>query len=66
MGGSVEVKLRPLTDEEQAVAEALGEAWNLFTKLPITHDADAREFELAVHTAQRIVLARPAVKGWSR
>lgn len=49
-----------LTGEEEAILLKLAEAWNLFVKLPEYHEMDRSEFIQTVHTAQRIVMARPA------
>lgn len=51
-----------LESRERIVLEALAQAWNLFFDLPEQHEADAREFCMAIHTAQNIVLARPTMR----
>jgi transcriptional regulator with XRE-family HTH domain len=48
-----------LTPGEQAVIQALVEAWNLFAALPEEHADDVTEFRYAIHDAERIVLIRP-------
>lgn len=53
---------RPLTWDEDAVVEALGAAQNLHVALPEIHPADKEEFTRAIHAAQNIILARPAVE----
>lgn len=54
--------MRDLTKEEQEVVDTLGEAVNKLAALPTVHPSDSPEFCLAVHAAQNIVLARPAVE----
>lgn len=51
-----------LTEDEQKVLEALAEAWRLFLALPTQHKWDQVEFMHAIHRAQHIVLARPAMR----
>jgi hypothetical protein len=51
-----------LTEDEQKVLEALAEAWRLFLRLPVQHKWDQVEFMHAIHRAQHIVLARPAMR----
>jgi len=47
-----------LTDKEMAVLNWLASAYNLFVELPSQHPAHNREFEMAIHAAQRIVMCR--------
>lgn len=51
-----------LTEQEREVLEVLAGAWDLFLSLPEQHDADDSEFCAAIHAAQNIVLARPAMR----
>lgn len=51
-----------LTKEELEVLDHLGEAFNRFQALPTIHPRDLPEFVLAIHAAQNIVLARPALR----
>lgn len=51
-----------LKPEEQEIAQLLGEAWNLYCKLPLEHPADKQEFCSAIHNCQNIILSRPAVR----
>ena len=52
-----------LDEAETAVVNHLMEAYNDFVKLPVLHPQHQMEFMLAVHQAQRLVLARPAIRG---
>lgn len=54
--------MRDLTPEERGVVEALGACANMHDLLPAIHPADEREFKTAIHAAQNVVLARPAVE----
>jgi hypothetical protein len=51
-----------LTEDEQRILEKLAEAWNLFLELPVLHQWDRQEFMHAIHSAQNIVQARPAMR----
>lgn len=51
-----------LTEEEKQAFSCLAEAWNAFVDLPALHSDDRTEFRQAIHQAQRIVLARPALR----
>lgn len=51
-----------ITPEENEVLNLLGQAANKFSVLPVIHHADLREFILAVHAAQNIVLARAGLR----
>lgn len=55
-------KLAALTIGEQEVMTALASAWNRFLKLPVLHESDNEEFMRAVHAAENIILARPALR----
>lgn len=48
------------SDAEREVLEKLGEAYNLFVRLPVQHPMEADEFCRAVHVAQGIVAIRVA------
>ncbi|HEN3291068.1 TPA: hypothetical protein U5D59_000437 [Yersinia enterocolitica] len=48
---------------EQRIAQMLGDAWNQFLRLPPEHPMERDEFCLAIHACQRILLARPAIRG---
>ncbi|WPZ06578.1 hypothetical protein [Pelagerythrobacter marinus] len=50
------------TAQEEALAVALGECWDMFLKLPIEHPDDRDEFRRGIHSLQNIVLARPALR----
>lgn len=47
-----------LTDNEMVVLNWLASAYNLFVELPSQHPSHNREFEMAIHAAQRIVMCR--------
>lgn len=51
-----------LEQQERIALDLLSRAWNAFCALPTLHDADAREFCQAIHAAQNIILARPAMR----
>lgn len=51
-----------MDDQENAVLDKLGEAWNEFVKLEVLHHADREEFMRAIHAAQNIVLARAGLR----
>ncbi|AHM71659.1 hypothetical protein [Yersinia hibernica] len=48
---------------EQQITQMLGDAWNQFLQLPLEHPMERNEFCLAIHACQRIILARPAIRG---
>ncbi|CNE47899.1 phage-like protein [Yersinia bercovieri] len=52
-----------LSADEQRVAQMLGDAWNQYLQLPIEHPCERDEFYRAIHGCQRIILARPAIRG---
>lgn len=54
--------MRDLTEQEKAVLGALADAYNLAAALPLLHEADMREIGQALHVAQNIIMARPAVE----
>lgn len=49
-----------LTPEELKVSDLLAEAFIAFDALPFQRDHDRPEFIAAIHSAQRIVMARSA------
>jgi hypothetical protein len=51
-----------LKENEEAVLSRLAEAYTLFVELPALHEWHQQEFMLAIHAAQRLVLARPALR----
>jgi hypothetical protein len=51
-----------LTKEESAVLDALATAYNRFVSLETLHGWHQEEFMHAIHRAQHLVLARPAIK----
>jgi len=51
-----------MSEDELRVVRKLGEAWNAFLKLPAQHNDDVPEFRHAIHAAQHIVMARPALR----
>jgi hypothetical protein len=51
-----------LNSQEQVVLSLLGEAWNQFLMLAEIHPYDNTEFMSAIHHAQLIILARPAIR----
>ena len=48
--------------EERKVLNGLADCWNDYCKLPVQHPDDARDFCNAIHTCQRIIMAREAVR----
>ncbi|EKN6414450.1 hypothetical protein DVQ15_08910 [Yersinia enterocolitica] len=52
-----------LLADEQRIAQMLGDAWNQYLLLPIEHPSERAEFCRAIHDCQRIILARPAIRG---
>ncbi|OVZ75354.1 hypothetical protein [Yersinia kristensenii] len=52
-----------LLTDEQRVAQMLGDAWNQYLQLPVGHPSERDEFCRAIHDCQRIILARPAIRG---
>jgi hypothetical protein len=48
-----------LTAEELRVIDLLAYAWNAFMTLDAVHPEDQNEFRMAIHSAQKIVMARP-------
>ena len=50
------------TSEELKVLDTLAIAWNLFEKLPQLHPWDKQEFMHSIHSLQRIIMARPAMR----
>ncbi len=54
--------MRELTGKEMDLLNALGSCVTAHQSLPFVHDSDMPEFIAAIHTAQNIVLARPAVE----
>lgn len=51
-----------MTDDERKVVEQLGNVWNAFLALPTQHPQDQHEMLHAIHMAQRIIMARPALR----
>jgi hypothetical protein len=51
-----------ITKDEHKVMCHLVETWNAFLELPEMHPSHRQEFMQAIHAAQRIVLARPALR----
>lgn len=45
---------------EEAVLNALTEAWNQYVGLAVEHDDDLREFRDAIHRAQGLIAIRVA------
>lgn len=48
----------PFTPSEDVVMEALVEAWNAFIKLPEQNQSAVKDFEHAIHEAQRVLAMR--------
>lgn len=55
-----------MTADEMAIVEQLGDAWDAYLQLPVLHPSDRVDFMNAIHAAQRIVMARAAVRGLRR
>lgn len=52
-----------LTEKEQNVMEILSAAWNRYNEnLPIQHASDVKDFEKAIHDAQRVIMSRPVFR----
>ena len=52
-----------MSSVEKAVIDLLGDAWNAFQQLPVSHVDDETDFRYAIHAAQRIILARAGRRG---
>ena len=50
------------TREEELVMELLAGVWNKFCSLPELHPCDKVEFMRSIHSAQRIIMARPVLR----
>ena len=48
---------------EDAIIEVLSSLWNMYERLPELHPLDKGTFQVALHKAQAIVLARPKIRG---
>ncbi|ENB4713742.1 TPA: hypothetical protein ACJHGT_004539 [Yersinia enterocolitica] len=48
---------------EHQLAQMLGDVWNQYLQLPVEHPTEHDEFFLLIHACQRIILARPAIRG---
>jgi len=53
--------MREMTEEERRVLDYLAQAWNNFLILDEVHPCDRQEFMQAIHAAENIVFARPAI-----
>lgn len=51
-----------LTEQEEKIANMLGDVFNAYMLLPVEHQMEQREFCQAIHACQNIVLSRPAVR----
>ncbi len=51
-----------LVEKELEILSLLGEAYNTFNHLPKSHPQEQDEFITAIHAAQRIVMARSAIR----
>lgn len=51
-----------LNMHERAVVALLGQAWSAYLELPAIHPNDQQEFMQAIHAAENVVCARPAVR----
>lgn len=51
--------LHPLEIE---VLDRLVQSWNAYVKLPQLHQDEVTDFRAAIHTAQRIIMARPVLE----
>lgn len=51
-----------LYKRERELLDKLGECFNNFKYLPQLHPSDLKEFQYAIHLAQNIILARPALE----
>jgi hypothetical protein len=51
-----------MTEDEDKIVELLGKAWNSYLALPDQHPQDQHDMLHAIHTAQRIVMARPTLR----
>lgn len=50
------------TPAERVVLDHLALAWNQYLNLHVVHPDDLPDFRKAIHDAQRIILARPAIR----
>lgn len=51
-----------LSEKEQGILNLLADAWNEFAKLDPVHPDEAKEFCLAIHLGQQIIMSRPVMK----
>lgn len=51
-----------LTEQEEKIANMLGDVFNEYLKLPIQHPMETQEFCQVIHVCQNIILSRPAVR----
>ncbi|MCA9872176.1 MAG: hypothetical protein KC441_00915 [Anaerolineales bacterium] len=54
------------TVQERAILDQLAAAYSGFVELDVMHDWHQREFMLAIHQAQRLVLARPGLRALNK
>jgi hypothetical protein len=54
-----------LRREEQAVVDALSEAWNRFVALEQLHDDHVTEFRHGTHELQYMIMARPVQRQYN-
>lgn len=55
-----------MTEAEMSILNLLGTAYSEFQTLPAEHPDDLKEFALAIHMAQNIVLAREGLRSMKR
>ncbi len=51
-----------MVEKEYQVLKLLADSWNEYCKLEIQHPDDARDFADAIHTCQRIIMSREAIR----
>lgn len=55
-----------LDDGEMKALNGLVDSWNTFVKLERLHPDECREFQLAIHTAQYLIMVRPVRRQLNR
>lgn len=51
-----------VTEQEYLIARLLGDAWDMFLKLPKEHSMQDAEFCSAIHRCQELVLSRAGIR----
>jgi len=54
-----------MTEAEIEIVDKLGEVWNSFLDLPNEHSIESVDFMDAIHTAQRLIMARAGRRSYN-